>query len=183
MTRIQAERLEQAIRQENDDGEPEGELDDVEVRRKPPPRKAMPEFDHDSSQDVSHFLKLVEKVAKQNGYPESSWSLAFRVAVAGTKLEYIAACRETYDDIKKEVLLALGHMAERWWRQLTNVKQGDESFRQLFWRTITKLRQFLKLAVNPIPTRGGGGTLCPPPPQVHFLKYLRNAFSYGLETF
>ena len=38
-------------------------------------------------------------------------------------------------------------------------------------------------AFNPIPTRGGG-TLCPPPPpQVHFLKYLRNALSYGLETF
>ena len=35
---------------------------------------------------------------------------------------------------------------------------------------------------NPIPTRGGWGTLCPPP-QVHFLKYLRNALSYGLETF
>ena len=34
--------------------------------------------------------------------------------------------------------------------------------------------------LNPIPTRGG--TLCPPP-QVHFLKYLRNALSYGLETF
>ena len=36
------------------------------------------------------------------------------------------------------------------------------------------------LGFNPIPTRGGG-TLCPP--QVHFLKYLRNALSYGLETF
>ena len=30
---------------------------------------------------------------------------------------------------------------------------------------------------------GGGGAHCAPPPQVHFLKYLRNALSYGLETF
>ena len=29
----------------------------------------------------------------------------------------------------------------------------------------------------------GGGHIVPPPPQVHFLKYLRNALSYGLETF
>ena len=28
---------------------------------------------------------------------------------------------------------------------------------------------------------GGGGHIVPP--QVHFLKYLRNALSYGLETF
>ena len=108
----------------------------------------MPKFGHGSSEDVSHFLELFEKVAKQNGYPESSWSLPFRVAVAGTKLEHIAAYGETYDDIKKEVLLAHGHTAEQLWRQLTKVKQGDESFRQLFWRTITKLGQFFKLAVK-----------------------------------
>ena len=85
----------------------------------------MPKFDHDSSQDVSHFLDLFEKAAKQNGYPESSWSLAFRVAVAGTKLEHIAAYGETYDGIKKEVLFAHGHTAEQLWRQLPNFKQGD----------------------------------------------------------
>ena len=146
MTRIRSERRERATGQENDEGEQEGELEEVEGRRKPP-RIPMPKFDHDSSQDVSHFLELFEKVAKQNGYPESSWSLAFRVAVAGTKLEHIAAYGETYDDIKKEVLLAHGHTAEQLWRQLTNVKQGDESFRQLLWRTITKLGQFFKLAV------------------------------------
>ena len=135
------------IGQENDEGEQEGELEEVEGIRKPP-RIPMPKFDHDSSQDVSHFLELFEKVAKQNGYPESFWLLAFRVAVAGTKLKHIAAYGETYDDIKKEVLLAHGHTAEQLWRQLTNVKQGDESFRQLFWRTITKLGRFFKLAVK-----------------------------------
>ena len=125
----------------------EGELEEVEGRRKPP-RIPMPKFDHDSSQDVSHFLEVFEKVAKQCGYPESSWSLAYRMAVAGTKLEHIAAYGETYNDIKKEVSLAHGHTAEQLWRQLTNVKQGDESLRRLFWRTITKLGQFFKIAVK-----------------------------------
>ena len=71
MTRIRSERRERAIGQENDEGEQEGELEEVQGRRKPP-RIPMPKFDHDSSQDVSHFLELFEKVAKQNGYPESS---------------------------------------------------------------------------------------------------------------
>ena len=70
------------------------------------------------------------------------------MAVARTKLEDIAAYGETYDDIKKEVLLAHGNTAEQLWRQLPNVKQGDESFQQLFWRTITKLGQFFKHAVK-----------------------------------
>ena len=54
MTRIRSERRERAIGQENDEGEQEGELEEVEGRRKPP-RIPMPKFDHDSSQDVSHF--------------------------------------------------------------------------------------------------------------------------------
>ena len=41
--------------------------------------------------------------------------------------------------------LAHVHTAEHLWRQLTNVMQGVESFRHLFWRTITKLGQFFKL--------------------------------------
>ena len=54
MTRIRSERRERALGQENDEGEQEGELKEVEERRKPP-RIPMPKFDHDSSQDVSHF--------------------------------------------------------------------------------------------------------------------------------
>ena len=60
---------ERTIGQEKDEGEAEGELE-VEGRRKPPPIP-LPKFEHDSSQDVSHFLELFEKVSKQNGYPES----------------------------------------------------------------------------------------------------------------
>ena len=36
--------------------------------------------------------------------------------------------------------------------------------------------------LNPIPTRGGGGYIVPSL-QVHFLKYLNNGLSYGLQTF
>ena len=70
------------------------------------------------------------------------------MAVARTKLEDIAAYGETYDDIKREALLAHGNTAEQLWRQLPNVKQGDESFQQLFWRTITKQGQLFKHAVK-----------------------------------
>ena len=45
-------------------------------------------------------------------------------------------------------MLAHGFTAEQLWRQLTNIKQGDESFRQLVWRATTKLQQFFKLAVT-----------------------------------
>ena len=168
MTRIRSERRERAIRQENDQGDQEGELEEVEERREPP-RIPMPKFNHDSSQDVSHFLELFEKVAKQNGYPESSWSLAFRVAVAGKKLEHIAAYGDTHDDIKKEVLLAHGHTPEQLWCLLTNVKQGAESFRQLFWRTITKHGQFFKLAVKAESQRR---------PCIGDLSQVYSAFSY-----
>ena len=88
------------------------------------------------------------QVEGRNGYPQSSWSLAFRAAVAGTKLETIASLGEFFDDIKKEVLLAHGYTAEQLWKQLTTIKQGDESFRQMFWRATTKLGQFFKLAVK-----------------------------------
>ena len=70
------------------------------------------------------------------------------MAVAWTKLEHFTAYGEKYDDIKKELLFAHGHTMEQLWHQWTNVKQGDESLRQLFWRTITKVRQFFKLAAK-----------------------------------
>ena len=113
--------------------------------RRLPPNIPVPKYD-DNVKDVSRYLELFEKVAKQNGYPQSSWSLAFRVAVAGTKLEMIASLGESFDDIKKEVLLAHGYTAEQLWKQLTTIKQGDESFRQMF--ATTKLGQFFKLAVK-----------------------------------
>ena len=38
-----------------------------------------------------------------------------------------------------------------------------------------------RIRVNPIQGRGGGGHIVPP--QVNFLKYLKNALSYRVETF
>ena len=120
----------------------------MSTSRRFPPKIPMPKYD-DNVKDVSRYLELFEKVAKQNGYPQSSWSLAFRAAVAGTKLETIASLGESFDDIiKKEVLLAHGYTAEQLWKQLTTINQGDESFRQMFWRATTKLGQFFKLAVK-----------------------------------
>ena len=57
----------------------------MSTSRRLPPKIPMPKYD-DNVKDVSRYLELFEKVAKQNGYPQSSWSLAFRAAVAGTKI-------------------------------------------------------------------------------------------------
>ena len=51
------------------------------------------------------------------------------------------------------------------------------TFSGRFWDTDSGLGYL----INPI-RAGGGGILCPPP-QVNFLKYLKNALSYRVETF
>ena len=58
------------------------------------------------------------------------------------------------------------------------VGRGKETFTYMY----KECKHYIS-SLNPIPTRGGGAHCAPPPPQVHFLKYLRNALSYGLETF
>ena len=72
---------------------------------------------------------------------------------------------------------------------LVSINWTKGSDHETRWRERKSVRRRINLLAyryytfNPIPTGGGGGgTLCPPP-QVHFLKYLRNALSYGLETF
>ena len=86
---------------------------------------------------------------KQNGYEKEVWPLALQTAVAGTKLETIAAIGGSYDEIKQEILLAYGQTPEQIWHDLIQVKQGDESFRQLCVRVGLKVAQFFDLARKP----------------------------------
>ena len=94
-------------------------------------------------------MDLFEGVVKQNGYEKEVWPLALRTAVAGTKLETIAAIGGSYDEIKQEILLAYGQTPEQIWHDLIQVKQGDESFRQLCVRVGLKVAQFFDLARKP----------------------------------
>ena len=70
-------------------------------------------------------MDLFEGVVKQNGYEKEVWPLALRTAVAGTKLETIAAIGGSYDEIKQEILLAYGQTLEEIWHDLIQVKQGE----------------------------------------------------------
>ena len=79
---------------------------------------------------------------KQNGCEKEVWPLALRTAVAGTKLETIAAIGGSYDEIKQEILLAYGQTPEQIWHDLIQVKEGDESFCQLCVRVGLKVAQF-----------------------------------------
>ena len=60
---------------------------------------------------------------------------------------------------------------------------GQIHERRVCWCERVLSLMIMTSLINPTPT--GGPTLCPSPhlPQVHFLKYLKNALSYGLETF
>ena len=87
-------------------------------------------------------------IMKQNQYDQSVWPLALRTAVIGTKLEPIVSMGGTYEEIKKEILVAHGQTAEKLWHQLITTSQGSESFRQWSVRVADKLAQFFRLAVN-----------------------------------
>ena len=49
----------------------------------------------------------------QNLYDKDIWPLALRIAVIGAKLELIVSLGGTYDDIKKEIILAHGQAAKK----------------------------------------------------------------------
>ena len=56
-----------------------------------PAKLDVPKFDNKQIRTVAKYLDLFEGVVKQNGYEKEVWPLALRTAVAGTKLETIAA--------------------------------------------------------------------------------------------
>ena len=109
----------------------------------------IPKFENKLLDNVAKYLDLFEDMIKQNQYDQSVWPLALRTAVIGTKLEPIVSMGGTYEEFKKEILVAHGQTAEKLWHQLITTSQGSESFRQ--WsgvRVADKLAQFFRLAVN-----------------------------------
>ena len=54
----------------------------------------------------------------------------------------------TYEEIKKEELLAHGQTADKLWKQLITTTQESESFRQGCVRIATKLVQFKLVQCN-----------------------------------
>ena len=77
------------------------------------------------------------------------WGLALLTAVAGTKIKTIAAIGGSYDEINLEITLSYGQTTEQIWHDLIQVKQGDESFRQICVRVGLKVAQFFDLAPKP----------------------------------
>ena len=95
--------------------------------------------------NVAKYLEVFEGVVKQNGYEEYMWPLSLRTAVTGSKLEEIVELGESYDEIKTEILLAYGQTAEKLWKEMMSIRQGDESFRQFSLRVQRRLEQFQKV--------------------------------------
>ena len=110
------------------------------------------------------YLDLFEIVVKQkfNQYEEAVWPLALRLvtAVLGTKLESIVSLGGTYQEIKKEVLLAHRQTADKLWRKLITTTQGSESFRRWCVRASDKLLQFFQLAIPTSTSDDGQSELC-----------------------
>ena len=106
------------------------------------PKLDVPKFENKLLDNVAKYLDLFENVMKQNQYDQSVWPLALRTAVIGTKLEPIVSMGGTYEEIKKEILVAHGQTAEKLWHQLITTSQGSESFRQWSVRVADKLAQF-----------------------------------------
>ena len=129
--------------------QPSGLIDEKETGQavRSPPKIDIPKFENRYLSDVSKYLDLFENVVKQNQYEEAVWPLALRTAVLGTKLESIVSLGGTYQEIKKEVLLAHGQTADKLWRQLITTTQGSESFRQWCVRASDKLLHFFQLAI------------------------------------
>ena len=137
--------------QDEEEGEEEGNEEGWRFNRtKTTPAKLdVPKFDNKQIRTVAKYLDLFEGVVKQNGYEKEVWPLALRTAMAGTKLETIAAIGGSYDEIKQEILLAYDQTPEQIWHDLIQVKQGEESFRQLCVRVGLKVAQFFDLARKP----------------------------------
>ena len=112
------------------------------------PKLDVPKFENKLLDNIAKYLDLFENVMKHNQYDQSVWPLALRTAVIGTKLEPIMSMGGTYEEIKKEILVAHGQTAEKLWHQLITTSQGSESFRQWSVRVADKLAQFFRLAVN-----------------------------------
>ena len=116
--------------------------------RSEPKKLPVPKFENRQLANVAKYLEVFEGVVKQNGYEEYMWPLSLRTAVTGSKLEEIVELGGSYDEIKTEILLAYGQTAEKLWKEMMSIRQGDESFRQFSLRVQRRLEQFQKLAVN-----------------------------------
>ena len=88
---------------------------------------------------------MFEKVKQQNQYDETVWPLALRTAVLGSKLEGLVSMGGTYEEIKKEMLLAHGQTDDKLWKLLITTMQESESFRRWCVHIATKLVQFIQL--------------------------------------
>ena len=113
-----------------------------------PQKLQIPKFENRQLANIAKYLDVFESVVKQNGYNKEMWPLSLRTAVTGSKLEEIVKLGGSYEEIKGEILLAYGQTAEKLWKELTSIKQGEESFRQFCLRVLRRLEQFSRLAVS-----------------------------------
>ena len=106
----------------------------------------VPKFEERHLSDVRRYLNVFENIMEQNGWEEDAWALALKSAVVATRLGDIAESSSSCQQMTEEFLLAFGQTPEKLWASLANVKQGEESFRQLCSRVKSQLKLFFELA-------------------------------------
>ena len=122
----------------------DGGSDTEEDRRGKPPRIPIPKFQ--DKQEIQGYLETFESLAKLNGYAESSWLLALRSAVMGTKLELTVEGLSNYAEAKAEILAAHGQTSDRCWKDLLSARQGDETFHRFSSRVMKLMAKWAVLA-------------------------------------
>ena len=106
------------------------------------PRLDIPKYYGSGKQSVVQYLELFEEIAEQCRFETSEWLLRLRIAVAGSKLERSCLGCRSYQEAKRELLVAHGSTPEKAWKMVTNTQQQpDESFHQF----VTRVGRAVKL--------------------------------------
>ena len=112
-----------------------------------PPRNRIkfPKYEERKATEIKEYLSLFEDIAQQNRYSRDDWLIHLRVAFSGSKLEKAFSGCASYDEAKREVLLAHGLTADKVWRDAKSITQLDESFHHYVTRVARLLDSWIEL--------------------------------------
>ena len=118
----------------------------AEERPTPPRNRIMfPKYEERKATDIKEYLSLFQDFAQENRHSREEWLIHLRVAFSGSKLEKAFSGCASYDEAKREVLLAHGLTADKVWRDAKSTTQHDESFHHYVTRVERLLDSWIEL--------------------------------------